>query len=1046
MFLDTRTLFLGVAAVLILPLEISAQTPEIRFERLLLEHESADYRPYDVTQDSIGFLWCATSTGLYRYDGVGARIFRPLLSDTAGISSTAIWSLCAGRGGKLWVGTFDGGLDCFDSRTESFRHFRHRRGDLTSLSAGPVRAVVEDRLGALWIGMEHTGLNRLDPRTGECEHFVHAAGDHSSLPDDRVISLCCDSLGTVWVGTVGGQCRIDPQTHVLTRDSFLAGVRALTAGDVVTALYCDRAGSVWEGTLAHGLFRFDASGARRTWYGTTAPPGRRIISDSLTAIAQSPDGDLWVGTPRGVLMFDERTGACSRFVHDPLDPNSLSADFVRRIYVDKAGVVWIAADVGGAGPGMRGLNKIVPRARRFIHYRVSSHAAPRLAVTALCQEPGTGVVWIGSMEGLRRLDLTTGAAGLIEDRHARSGSAPDIVSALCSGRGGTMWVGTWAGGLKSLDLVTGVFQSFDLSAGDTNAGNSVTTIEEERASSAGREAAATTLWVGVFGEGICRFSLPSRAIVQYRNDPSNPRSLANNRVLATCVDRHGVLWVGTDGGGLNRLDRATGSFNRYVHDDADRQSISSNAIYALCQDPDSSADGSGLLWVGTSTGLDRFNAATGRSTHVTLLDTAASIGVMSIRVRGLNLWVGTVMNGLFRVSRMTGQSHNFTSEDGLYGDKVTRAACDGPAGRLLFGAGEGFTSFQPDSIGENPEPPHVVIGSFSLFDTPVQTAGPLWTKPLIRLRYDQDFFSFRFVALDFTSPLKNTFAYRLDGFEDQWNTPGTRNFAGYTKVDPGHYVFRVKGANSDGVWNESGAAIDLVIEPPFWKTWWFRVLVGVTLVALLAAAYNYRVARLLEMERMRTRIASDLHDDIGSSLSGIALVTDALGARLPLPEPDRQRLADVTRAAMKTADALRDIVWIVNPEHESMDDILLRLKDIASAMLVGHEYHVTSTDVPAAAKLGMEVRRNIILMFKETLNNIVRHAQARRVDIFFGEQKGLFVLRVSDDGRGFPAATAKRGNGLDNLERRARQVGGRVSVTSAPGSGSTVELAVPLAR
>ena len=1042
--MDTRRYTGLLLAPAFLSLPLFAQTPEIRFERLQFEHGAADSRVYDIIQDSIGFLWWGTSAGLYRYDGIEAEVFRPALNDTSGISSTAVWTLCAGKGGRLWIGTFDGGLDCFDERTESFRHFRSRNNDSCSLGAGPVRAIVEDQRGSLWVGTERAGLSRLDEATGRCTRWERPPRGSSGLPDNRIIALCRDSAGIIWAGTVGGLCSVDPRSGRISR----VGVNSHAPGRIdfpFSTLYCARDGALWAGTFAHGLFRRDPETGIWSRYGRNEPASRRLFSDSITAVCQSNDGEYWIGTPSGLLRFDPRTGECSRHTHDPLDANSVSADYIRRIAVDNSGNVWIAADVDGPGPGVRGLNKIVPRARRFVHFRVSSRSNARLAVLSFLAEPGNGILWLGTMEGLRRFDMLAGRSAIVADNRAGRGVPPDIVSALRFDRTGRMWVGTWTNGLRRLDPVTGRFRSYDLSGGDTSAGNSITTIEEDAPPAAPARTAETTLWVGVFPEGLVRLDVASGKSTLYRHNAADSGSLGSSRVLATCVDRRGTLWVGTDGGGLNRLDRLKGSFLRFLHDDANPASLRSNAIYALAEDTGAPVSEGCRLWVGTSTGLDRFDDSTGFAAHATLLDSAAAIGVVSIRTWGRDLWVGTLMNGLFRVNTATGESRNYTSADGLYGDRILGAIADGPDGRLVFGAAEGFTAFQPGSITDNPNPPHIVLRSFSLFNAPVHTAAPLWTRPPIHLRYDEDFFSFRFAALDFTAPRKNAFTYRLDGFEEKWNVPGASNFAGYTKVDPGSYVFRVKGANSDGSWNEAGASIGIVIDPPFWKTWWFRLLAGLALVGLLGAAYNYRVARLLEMERMRLRIASDLHDDIGSSLSGIALVTDSLGARLPLQETDRRRLADVTRAARNTAEALREIVWIVNPEHETIDDILLRLKDIASAILVGVECRVTTSGLPASAKLDMEVRRNIILIFKEILNNVVKHAQARCVCIVFGGDQKQFVLRVTDDGKGFDPGAVRHGNGLDNFQRRARQAGGVVTVDSAPGRGTTVEFTVPLA-
>ena len=1042
--MDMRKFGRLLPAFFLLPWTVFSQTPEIRFERVPLERGSADYRVYDVAQDSIGFLWFATSSGLYRYDGIDSRIFRPALNDSAGISSMVIWSLLAGAGGKLWIGTFDGGLDSFDAETELFAHHRHDGGKGSSIAAGPIRAMVLDRTGAIWIGTEHAGVDRLDPSTGEFAHLTHRPGDSRGLPDDRVTALCCDSTGAVWVSTVGGICAIDPRSGRTTSYRHTRGDAESLSEDLVTCLLCDRAGDVWAGTYAGGLNRFMRGTARCVRYGTRERLPHRIGSDSITAIHQAPSGEYWIGTPRGVMIVDPRTGSCSRYVHDVQDPNSLSADYVRMITGDRAGTIWIAADHDRTGSGLAGLNKVVPKARQLVHYRIISSAGIRLPVLALFQESGSGTLWIGATDGLHRGDINSGRCTLVDARSGATGPARDIISALCVDHAGSMWVGTWTGGFSLFDRASGRFVGFDPAAGDSNAGRSVISITEAAGADENGRAAGTSLWIGLFADGLVHFTSGARAMVHYRHDPGDPASLSSNRVLATCVDRRGVLWVGTDNGGLDRLDPGARGFVHYRHEAGNPASIRSSSLSAICEDPPRDSAGGSVLWLGTSTGLDRFDAGSGRATHIALLDTGTAISVVGIHAGVSRVWVATERNGLFCVDPVTGRSRNYTAEDGLHGDLCTRAMCEGPGGRLFVGAGDGFTAFVPDSLRDNPVPPPVVLESLMLFDKPAKTPLPLWDHPLIHLNYDQDFFSFRFAVLDYTDPRKNVYAYRLEGFEERWNNAGGRNFAGYTKVDPGRYTLRVRGANSDGVWNEAGTGIELVIDPPYWKTGWFRVLAAVILLAAIAGVYNYRVAKLLEMERLRVRIASDLHDDIGSTLSGIALATDAINARLPLPDADRRRLAEVTIAARRTSDALRDIVWLVNPGHDMLDDMLVRMKDAAAALLVGVEYSIACTGTASSSKLTMEVRRNIILIYKEILNNIVRHAGARTVRIGIGGEGDTFRLRVADDGVGFDPAAVRRGNGLDSLERRAQQINGSIRIESRPNGGTSVQLTVPL--
>jgi signal transduction histidine kinase len=235
----------------------------------------------------------------------------------------------------------------------------------------------------------------------------------------------------------------------------------------------------------------------------------------------------------------------------------------------------------------------------------------------------------------------------------------------------------------------------------------------------------------------------------------------------------------------------------------------------------------------------------------------------------------------------------------------------------------------------------------------------------------------------------------------------------------------------------------IVITPPFWKTWWFRTVVLVTIIGILWAAYQYRVAKLVQMERMRVRIASDLHDDIGSNLSSIALITEMVRQKIPEQPQEHSQLLEVIHAARHTADALKDIVWIIDPEHDKWDDIVLRMKDAAASLLKGIDY-TFECDGTLPSTLKMEFRRNLLLIYKESLHNIVKYARATSVRLKIAQDDGFLHLSISDNGIGFDEATVAKGNGLVNLRKRSMQIDGSISVVSHPGQGTKIDLKVKI--
>jgi nitrate/nitrite-specific signal transduction histidine kinase len=295
--------------------------------------------------------------------------------------------------------------------------------------------------------------------------------------------------------------------------------------------------------------------------------------------------------------------------------------------------------------------------------------------------------------------------------------------------------------------------------------------------------------------------------------------------------------------------------------------------------------------------------------------------------------------------------------------------------------------------------------------------------------------------LNYTNSAKNQYAYALEGFDKAWVQCGTRRYASYTHLDPGTYIFAVRGSNNDGKWNEAGTSITVRIRPPYWQTWWYRSFVAVLIIVVLVLVHNYRVARLLEIERLRVRISTDLHDEIGSNLSAIALQSDLVRSGVSVGDKGNDRLKEISRSARQMANDLRDIVWTINPGLDGLNDIVDRMKIIASTMLGGISYTFQGQNGTSTDRLEMEFRRNIVLMYKEVLHNIVKHARATQVRIQINEDLGSFSITIEDNGVGFDTTIPSSGYGLGNLKSRASSIGATLEIVSAPEKGTRVKFA-----
>ena len=1000
------------------PSMLVAQTLQHHFGRVTVADGLASYRTYDVVQDRRGFLWIGTFEGLNRYDGYTMRVFHHDERDSTSISEDIVRALLVDRSGTLWAGTDGQGLNRFDSRTEGFTRFTNRPEDPATISHGRITALCQDRSGTIWIGTLGGGLNRLDDKMTTFVHYRHDSMRPGSLANDRVYALFEDTAGRLWVGTDGGLSVMEQTRDTIRHYRHSQGNPGSLSSDRVRAIASDDSGTIWVATEGGGLNRFESSTRSFTHYRHDEHDPGTISHDDVSSICQDKPGWLWVGTSDnegGLNSLDIRSGRFTRFRNDPLNPWSLLHNYVRNIRRDRAGVVWIVTD--------RGLGKIDNRAEQFRHYVIDQNLLVPQAVYAVWESRGT--LWIGA-NGVKKCDTRTGAV-LPWSNSSRTRSSVDsgTVHVMYQDHSGALWVGTTSGGLDRLDVKSGRSVHYELGAkGRTGF---VLCITEDRHGS---------LWIGTSDAGLLRFDGESRTFVRYTHRADDPNSLSADAVFCLYQDGGGTLWAGTEGGGLNRFDPPQ-TFMHYRHERLDPGSLDDDRVYAIAEDR------AGRMWVTTKTGINAFDRARGFF-HPLALPAGAATGVIMSMVlddRG-RLWLSTMQNGIWRLDPESGAFRGYDERDGLQSDRFTAAALKRANGEILFGGEKGFTLFHPDSLRDNPHVPEIVLTSFSIFDHPL--SGPLTDLHELLLKYNQNYFSFEFAALDLTAPEKNRYAYRLDGIDTAWVHPLKRRFATYTNIDPGEYTLRVKGSNNDGLWNERGLTLPITITPPFWATWWFRSLAVILAISVLMGAYQYRVAKLLEMERMRLRIASDLHDDIGSSLSSIALITDMVRKDLPPGQKSGEQLRDASSAARRTADSLKDIVWLINPEHDKLDDIVLRMKDAAAKLLVGMDYRFDCPEGTLGSVLDMEFRRQVWLIFKETLHNIAKYSHARRVDIEINAANRVFRLRVTDDGVGFDSASTVAGNGMRTLRARAAKLGGSIAISSAPGRGTVVSLEAKL--
>jgi two-component system sensor histidine kinase ChiS len=822
--------------------------PDFKFTHLSLEDGLSQTTVISILQDSRGFMWFGTQDGLNRYDGYNFVVYRNDPNDLNSLGDNRIRAIVEDPSGFLWIGTEAGGLNKYDPGADTFTRYRHDSGNPNSLKNNRVWNIWQDEAGFLWLYMDEGWLTQFDPKSETFAHYQFAPPERTNLATGQNIkAIYQDKTGIIWLSNdEAGLVSFNPETGQFTY--FLNDpVDATTIGPgEVLNIYEDEVSNLWISTEGGGLNLLNRESGQFTHFQYDPDDPYSISDNTSRQVYQDHMGTYWVATAKGLNLFDPKNGQFIRYQKDPTNPYALSDDNIDTIYEDRGGVLWLGTNGGG-------INKLDLGGIQFTHYRNLPDNPNSLSTSYIYSiyEDKDGILWVGGDDGaLNRFDRdnnqVTRYEPHAEDPHALNESWS--VSAIYEDRTGVFWVGTFGGGLHTFDRKTEQFQRYLHNPDEPHsiASDIILAIYED---------SAGTLWIGTDGGGLNRFDRQTRVFHRYMADPNDPNNFKPGTVRGIYEDRLGYLWLTSWIDGLTRFDPQTGQFVNYQHDADDPQSLSRGEVYVVYEDQ------AGVLWVGGSSGLDKFDRETETFNHYTEQDGLPNSVIYAIMDDASgNLWVST-NKGVSKFDPRTETFHNYNVFDGLQSDEFNQNAFfQSNSGEMFFGGINGLNAFHPEQITNNPYRPPVVLTDLQLFNQSVAIGKDsilqraIWDTEQVTLNYDQDVFSIAFAALSYAAPEENRYRYKLEGFDDKWNeVDAKRRFATYTNLPPDDYIFRVQGANEDGVWNEEGTSIKITITPPWWETWWFRGSVIAALLSLVFIGYRWRSRsirqRNLELER-----------------------------------------------------------------------------------------------------------------------------------------------------------------------------------------------------
>lgn len=1018
----------------------------------------------DIIEDSNGNLWFATNGGgVSKYDGKSFTHF----TDKDGLSSLFVKCLLEDKNGNLWFGTWRGGVSKYDGK--SFTHFTEKEGLLNNT----VNCLLEDNSGNIWIGTDGGGVSKYQPaKEGQAGTFTHftvkeglsndfvssmykdingdlwfgtregvskynasndaASGDAGkSLPsgavaqagfthftvkegliDKDVRCIQGDKKGNLWIGTLGGVSKYEPakggQPARFTHFTIKEGLSNNLINDILE----DKYGHIWFSTFNNGLNKYDGV------YFTHYSEQEGLNDNEVTCILEDRSGNLWFGTHSGVCKYGGNS-----FTHYT-EKDGLRLDRVTSIIEDKYKNLWFGMKDGGVCK----YNASGNAGKYFTHFTTREGLIDNSVW--IIMEDRNGNLWFGTYGGVCKYNVSADAGKSFTHFTEKNGLTNNDVKSILEDKWGNIWFGTaGGGGLCKYDGKN--FTQFGPNQGLSI--NNVMSIEEDKSGN---------LWFSGYLGGVTKYD-PSAGVVGGQNPPYEARfthftvkeGLPHNDVRIILEDKIGNLWFSTIGGGVSKYEPPmpgrTASFTHYT----ENEGLSNNVVGSMMEDR------SGNLWFGTNSGLNKLE----KEKHA----------------------INTYEYGsLFKT---------YSYEDGFSGIGVNygNTICEAKDGTIWIGSNDRLTAYRPDEDTPDTVAPNIRITGLEIFnkniawqsiiknmDTTIILGNGVQVHDFrfdslsrwysvpehLSLNYNNNYLTFHFVGITLKYPKKVKYQHKLEGLDPNWSPLTARSEAPYGNLTPGKYTFKVKAMNDDGYWSKE-LDYTFTIRPPWWLTWWFRILTAVVLLSSIAAImylwFQFKFRQKLKVESLRQKIATDLHDEIGSNLSSMAFSAELVKKKLNGSREDIEPILNkLVSTFQETSSLISDTIWSLNPRNDSFDKLKERMENFTHDILSFKEmeYQFQANGHRPEPVLSLDQKRNIYLIYKEAITNIAKHSKASLVNIRLELLPDKLVIEVMDNGIGFDTAKTYEGNGLNNFKSRSVKDWCVVQYFSAAGKGTVVKI------
>lgn len=978
-----------------------------------------------IVQDKRGFTWIGTDDGLNRYDGYRFQVFRHDPSNPSSISGNMITDLLEDKNGLLWIATADGGLTKYDYRLppkDQFRQYKHSASDSSSIPLNIINALIEDSSGFLWLATSGHGVLRFDKKK---ETFSEPLRRRART----YLDLAIDPTGKIWAGGQGGGLiKIDPQTLKAEEDERYSNVYAGLPHMTVASIFKDSKNNMWLGSWDKVVYR--VNGQKEDVFAKTADP-HSFPGDDPLAFAEDKYEHIWIGGRyNGLYFYHPASEKFLQYRHDPAKEGSLADNQVNCIYIDQSGIVWIGTT--------RGISIYNPLQQKFAQTFLPSINNTEHTVYDFYMDDD-GRLFIGCSGGIY---IKKSSDGSLQYHPVIYKGEKLSVTKFFRDAKGVLYIGT------NVSLFRFNKQNFTVEPlPNTEKDIVMKRIIESRVVSMAPDTIEghPVLLVSPYGHYLTYYDFTAQKWVSRQDSIKQivkTFNIKDNLVRKFFKAKNGKLWIATAKYGLGEWTKhSLPSIQYYYNIPGDEASISNNNVYDITEDI------KGNFWISTyGGGLHYFNTTTKKFQHITASHNLAE-GIQTDE-KG-NVWM--IANGNlhkydpYHKSYTTYQLPDLEKTGGVKGYIFKDAK-----GKLYVAGTNYFIAFYPSAAKDVSAQPNVFLTDFKIFNT---SYSHLLFEKEIKLRYNQNFFSLEYAAPGYETGYPVQYAHKLEGVDKDWVLDGTKNSINYTNLDNGNYVFSVRATIRPGIWGEEISSVHIRINPPFWKTWWFYSIAAFLISLFVYSMYRYRINELLKRQAIRNKIAQDLHDNVGSTLSSISVYSQVakIYKEQNKMEPLQDTLEKISTTSSEMISEMNDIVWAINPRNDNMATILQRMESFARPLLASQEirFHFSYEMSVQHQHLEMTKRKNFYLTFKEAVNNALKYSGCKNLWVEINLHQHHLLLSVKDDGKGFDTKKAKAaitlsGNGVQNMKMRAKEMKGSCVVESEPGKGTTVTLKFPI--